>query len=126
MTNEPKVVIIDDDIFLSGIYGVKLEESGFDARHAMTGTEAVELVKRLKPEVIISEVTLSGLDGFSLIELLKEKGELDMERSKFIFLTRENLNEVLDQAKDSGVSLCLSKNEHTFAEVVDMVKNLLE
>lgn len=125
MADEPKVVIIDDDVFLSGIYGVKLEESGFDAHHAMTGTEAVELVKRLQPVAVISEMTVSGLDGFGLIERLQKEAGLDLSQSKFIFLTRESLKEVLGPAKKLGVSLCLSKNEHTFAEVVDMVRELL-
>jgi len=81
MTHEhqPLVLVVDDYQDAREMYAEYLSFSGFRVVEASTGTEAVEKALELRPDVILMDLTLPGMDGWAATRQLKND-----DRTKFI------------------------------------------
>lgn len=71
-----KVVIIDDEpIIVRGLQkAIKWEEIGCSVvGTAANGIEGIEVIKREKPDILISDISMPGMDGLSMIAALKSE-----------------------------------------------------
>ena len=57
------ILIIDDDAFIRRVIEVKLKKQGYKAVTATNGAEGLELVRSLKPDVVIVDVKMPIMDG---------------------------------------------------------------
>ncbi len=65
-TDVKKVLIIDDDEFLLEMYALKFKEAGFSVETVKDGLEAVAKIPTFKPDVILLDIVLSGMDGLAV------------------------------------------------------------
>lgn len=72
----PRVIIIDDDPSLLDALSMALEDAGHSVLTAPDGTRGLCLVRAQCPDVVVSDVNMPGLDGFSLCRRLREEGNL--------------------------------------------------
>ena len=81
MTHEhqPLVLVVDDYQDAREMYAEYLSFSGFRVVEASTGTEAVEKALELRPDVILMDLSLPGMDGWAATRQLKND-----DRTKFI------------------------------------------
>ena len=70
------VLIIDDDPAQRDIMRRFLEREGFAAHAAADGVTGLDLARRLRPRAILLDVTMPGLDGWSVLRRLKADAEL--------------------------------------------------
>ena len=72
MDSSLKILVVDDepDILATLAYGLSLR--GHQVTTAADGLEALELAKRVPPEVMILDVMLPGCNGYEVSRLLKE------------------------------------------------------
>jgi CheY-like chemotaxis protein len=68
---EPRVLVVDDDADARAIYGGYLAAAGCGVRTAVDGREALYEVKRFRPHVIVMDLAMPVLDGWSAISALK-------------------------------------------------------
>lgn len=66
MRNRPVVLMVDDDIDTRDMYAWSLEARGFDVVRAGTASSGADLALRHRPDVIVTDFTLPGEDGFVL------------------------------------------------------------
>lgn len=66
------ILQIEDDAFLARIYSQKLEGLGFDVILAGSGEEGLKIVQREKPACVLLDILLPGMDGFEVLEVLKD------------------------------------------------------
>jgi two-component system, cell cycle response regulator DivK len=66
-----KVLLIDDNVAERGMYSALLYYNGYDVIEASTAPEGIELAKSRRPNVIIMDVLLPGVDGLVATEILK-------------------------------------------------------
>ena len=68
-----RVLIVDDLAFIKLIIKDTLEKTGFEvAGEASNGIEAVEQYKRLKPDIVLMDITMPRMDGIqALQEIMK-------------------------------------------------------
>lgn len=66
------VVIEDDPNFARILYG-KCHDKGLKCLNAPTGEEGLELAAKYQPAAIILDIRLPGMDGWAVLEILKEK-----------------------------------------------------
>jgi DNA-binding response OmpR family regulator len=79
---DPKVVlIIDDDSYIRRVIELKLTRHGYRVVTAENGAEAVNLIHSLKPDVMITDLNMPGVDGEAVCRMANP---LKKERS---FLT---------------------------------------
>lgn len=67
-----KILLVDDDKLVLNSTRRYLEEHGFNVAAAGSGAEAVALARESKPDLVITDAEMKGLDGFTLCKAIKE------------------------------------------------------
>ena len=60
---KPKVLVADDEEVIANTLAMILNQSGFEAHAVYSGEKALEMVQALKPDILISDVVMSGITG---------------------------------------------------------------
>lgn len=71
-----KILLVEDSDVLRGLFARMLRRRGFEVREASDGRAALECLADFKPELILTDLMMPGLDGIGLIRHLKEIPEL--------------------------------------------------
>ncbi|MDQ3211070.1 MAG: response regulator, partial [Acidobacteriota bacterium] len=69
--NKFRVLLVDDDEDTRAMYGMALAMSEFDVIEARDGASALALASEALPDVIVTDLTGPGLDGFELVSWLQ-------------------------------------------------------
>jgi CheY-like chemotaxis protein len=72
MADGKKILIVDDEIDLAKLWELRLKNSGYDVRITGDGTEALTSIKDSRPDMIIADVVMPEMDGFTLYKELKK------------------------------------------------------
>lgn len=68
-----KILVVDDELSLQETLSYNLKKQGYEVETTGTGTEAIELARQNKPDLIILDVMLPGLDGFEVCRILRRE-----------------------------------------------------
>jgi two-component system OmpR family response regulator len=68
-----KILVVDDDKNLLEVIKYNLANDGYAVVLAETGTQAIEMARREKPDLIILDVMLPGIDGFEVCRILRKE-----------------------------------------------------
>lgn len=118
-----KVLIVDDDAFLSGIYATKLELEGFAVASARDGEEGVKMAVKEKPDLILMDVLMPKLDGFEALK--RVKADPETKAIPVIMLTNLGQKEDVEKGMQEGAADYLIKAHFVPAEAVDKIKKVL-
>jgi two-component system response regulator MtrA len=66
-----RILVIDDDTVLAEMIGIVLAEEGHDVTYCASGTEAVEAFREYRPELVLLDIMLPGLDGIEVCRRLR-------------------------------------------------------
>jgi DNA-binding response OmpR family regulator len=102
-----KILLIDDNILDRESLAAQLERRGHSVTQAIGGWVGQQAIKLIKPDLIISEVSMPGITGINVLSDLRQAGKL----TPFVFLTR------LDTADDKKVGLALGANAYLIKPV---------
>jgi two-component system, OmpR family, response regulator len=83
------VLVVDDDEFIRDLVSSALRIAGFATATASGGMEALGLVERDRPDLIVLDVGLPGIDGFEVCRRLRQVGD----QTPVIFLTARDAAE---------------------------------
>lgn len=74
MTEHAKsLLVVEDDKFLRDLLVRKLEREGFDVQTAIDGNEGLDKISRMNPDLVLLDLILPGIDGFEVLERLRER-----------------------------------------------------
>ncbi len=122
---EKKVLLIDNDDFFRKLYKNKLEkEEGVTVLESKNGLEAFEIVKKEKPSLVVTEVTIQGGSGFTLLKKIKEDKELT--DIPVIILTKLAQESDKKHGIELGADYYLIKSENVFSEIIEIIKKILD
>ncbi len=85
MESKKKILVIEDDKPVREGIIILLEKKGFNAIAAKDGEEGLSLISEIIPDLIISDVMMPGISGFTLKKFLEENERLSS--IPFIFLS---------------------------------------
>lgn len=74
--SKKKILVVDDMIQLTKALVFSLKAEGYDAIMATSGEEGLEKTKQEKPDLIILDIMMPGMDGLEVCQKLKEDEEL--------------------------------------------------
>ena len=118
-----KILVVEDDSFLLQMYTTKLETENFEVLTALSGEEALRVVKKEHPALILLDLNLPEVDGFTVLEELKSKDET--KDIPVIVLTNFSNKEDINRCLDLGAADYLIKAHFVPAEVIEKVKKVL-
>jgi two-component system, OmpR family, KDP operon response regulator KdpE len=99
-----KILVIEDEVSIRRFLRVSLESNSFDVVEATSGKEGVSLAGSHRPDVILLDIGLPDIDGFSIIKQLRE-----WATTPIIVLTVHDQEEDKVRALDLGADDYLTK-----------------
>jgi two-component system, OmpR family, KDP operon response regulator KdpE len=72
MTDEPVVLVVDDEMPIRRLLHVSLEDNGYHVHEAASGKEALTLAAHLHPDMMILDLGLPDMDGLDVLRRLRE------------------------------------------------------
>jgi DNA-binding response OmpR family regulator len=123
-----KILLVEDDPFLIDIYQKKLKDSGFEVEVARDGEGALEILKRKNFDLMLLDIVLPKIDGWKILEEIKEmkKERKDLEKMKIVIWSNLGEKEDVEKGFSLGAASYLIKANFTPTEVVKEIKKLLK
>jgi DNA-binding response OmpR family regulator len=66
------ILIVEDEQHLLDLYTDEFNDAGFQVHSLSTGKEAIELIKKERPSVVVLDIKLSDMEGLRVLEEIKE------------------------------------------------------
>ena len=117
-----KVLVAEDDTFLSSLLLRDLVAEHFEASAARDGVQAIEMSRSWHPDLILLDLLMPNKDGFEVLTDLR--ADPKMEKTRVIVLSNLGETETVDRVKKFNIADYLIKAETTPREVVAKVKAL--
>lgn len=72
MSENPRVLVVDDEVQIRRFLKISLEANGYQVYEAIAGQEALEKAALLRPDLIILDLGLPDMDGVTVLQRLRE------------------------------------------------------
>lgn len=96
-----KILIIEDMFEYAEEVKILLEEEGFEADFALTGEEGLEKAVEMRPDLILLDLILPGIDGFEVYDRIKKHP--DIKNTRVVALSSIDNPEQVKRMLDKGV-----------------------
>ena len=102
-----KVLIVDDEPEITEIVVTFLSEHGFQVMAENSPIEAVKKAKNYKPDVILLDIMMPGMDGYDVCQTLKQ--DPDFMNTPVIFLTGKDRSDDMGRSFKAGGDMFIKK-----------------
>jgi len=116
-----KILIVEDEKPLSHALKLKLSHEGYDVSVAGDGEEGITMSSDEKFDLILIDIIMPKMDGFTMLSKLKESGNT----STIIVLSNLGQQEDIEKAKELGVADYMVKSNTPISRIVEVVKTVL-
>ncbi len=125
METKHTVFIIDDDKFLLDMYALKFSQLGWGVETALGSIDGLaKLREGLKPDVLLTDVLMPSMDGFELLEHIRD--EKLAGGAKIIILSNKGEKQDIDRGIALGADGYIVKASAIPSEVVAQAEKILE
>lgn len=118
-----KILFVEDDDALAGVYIVRLQAEGFDVRRVANGEEALAAATEYHPDLVLLDVMMPKVSGFDVLDILRNTPETT--NLKVIMLTALSQEADRKRAEDLGVDDYLVKSQVVITDVIARIKHHL-
>jgi DNA-binding response OmpR family regulator len=119
-----KILIVEDDRFLRELIAKKLKNEGYEVLEAVDGEEGLKRIKEEKPDLILLDLILPGIDGFEVLEKAKE--DPNTAQIPVIILSNLGQREEIERGLKLGAIDYLIKAHFTPGEIIEKIKNIIK
>ncbi|RLC37156.1 response regulator [Candidatus Falkowbacteria bacterium] len=119
-----KILIVEDDKMISSMYETKLKQEGFLVLTADNGYAGLELAMKEKPDIILLDIILPQMDGFTVLQELRYNK--NMKSTPIIMLTNLGTDEDKEKGEKFGATDYLVKANLTPSQVSEIIKKYLK
>lgn len=123
MDVKKRILLVEDDEALAGVYQARLELEGFDVRQVNNGEDALSAALDFKPDLILLDAMMPKISGFDVLDILRNTPETTNIR--VIMLTALSQPKDKERAQSLGVDEYLVKSQVVIGDVVERVKHHL-
>lgn len=118
------VFITEDDDFLRSLTAKRLEKEGFKVSVAVDGESAINTLTTFKPDVVLLDLLLPGVDGFEVLKKIKSTEGL--KQIPVIIFSNLGQKEDIERAKSLGAEDFLVKANFTLDDVVAKINSVVK
>ncbi|MDD6373717.1 MAG: response regulator transcription factor [Bifidobacteriaceae bacterium] len=117
---EATIVVVDDEPSIRDLLSTSLHFSGFEVQTAASGSEAIEVIEKTKPDLIVLDIMLPDIDGFSVTRRIRQEGIV----APVLFLTAR------DDTQDKVMGLTVGGDDYvtkpfSLEEVIARIRAIL-
>ena len=116
-----KILLVDDDKNILNTLSLFFENEGFETTVASNGFDALNKFLRKSFDIVITDLNMKGMDGFSLVKKMKDR----LPEIPVILMTGENPDFVKKAGRNSKVDFILYK-PFKFSEIDKLISCILE
>ena len=118
-----KILFIEDEATLQKTLGDVLRKENYEVISALNGEIGLRMAVTQKPDLILLDLILPKLDGFKVLEKLKENPET--KKIPVVILTNLERMEDVNKALEIGATTYLIKTQYKLEEVIEKVRKAL-
>lgn len=119
-----KILIVEDDKFLRELMNKKLLSMGYDVVAAADGESGLVMIKEAKPDVVLLDLILPGINGFEVLEMAKKDPET--ANVPIVILSNLGQGEDIEKGLKLGAKDFLVKAHFTPQEIINKLKTILD
>jgi DNA-binding response OmpR family regulator len=119
-----KILIIEDDQFLRELISQKLTREGYEVLEAIDGEKGLDAAKTSKPDLILLDLILPGIDGFEVLTEIKKDSNLSI--IPIIILSNLGQRDEVEKGLKMGATDYLIKAHFTPAQIIEKIKNIVK
>ncbi len=71
--SKKKLLVVDDEESIHLLYKEEFEDEGYEVHSAMSGEEALKLFDKIKPDLVVLDINMPGMDGIEVLRQMKQK-----------------------------------------------------
>jgi len=121
-----KILVIEDDLAMREIVSHKLLSSGFEVKEAEDGKKGLELIDSFKPNLILLDLLMPEVDGFGVLEALRNNKDPELAKTPVIVLSNLWSNQDILKVKAFNVETFLVKAYFTPGEILGKINEILD
>ncbi len=121
--NKPIILIVDDIPKNLQVLGNILNKNGYKISAALNGEQALKIIDKAKPDLILLDIMMPGLTGYDVLKKIKSND--DIKEIPVIFLTAKTEKEDVIQGIELGAVDYITKPFNSI-ELLARVKNHVE
>lgn len=118
-----KILLVEDEEMIKTMYEMKLKQDGFDVVTASNGIECLEIIKKEKFDLILLDIIMPQIDGFSVLKELKE-GKVKNE-TPVVMLTNLGTEDDRKKGESLGAVGYLVKSNMTPSQMSEKISQYM-
>jgi DNA-binding response OmpR family regulator len=118
-----KLLVVEDDEFISAIYAKKLSMEGYDVRLAENGEKALSMMIEEKPDLVLLDIIMPVMDGFETLKRIRADEKL--RGVKVAVLSNLSEDKEMSQTRELGAIDYLVKANISVADLSTRVAGYL-
>jgi CheY-like chemotaxis protein len=115
------IIVAEDDTVLRDLYLRKFDTSNYDIRTAANGAEALTLIKEKAPDLMLLDINMPVMDGFSVLEKIRN------DKGTFPVIILTNFDDQVNRQRGEALKAddYFVKKDMTIKTLVEKVEKLL-
>ena len=113
-----QILSVEDDLFSANIYQNHLTKAGYISKIATDGRTALDLADSFHPDLIILDLILPKIDGFTLIHLFK--------KTPIIIVSNLDQDDDIEKCLSTGAKLFITKESINYDKLISEINKLLD
>jgi CheY-like chemotaxis protein len=122
--NGKKVLIIEDEQFISELYVRSLTKAGYEVKVIVDGAEALDAAKSNLYDLILLDIMLPNITGTEILKRLRDRAETPNLKAKIIITTNLEMDEEQRETMEAQADGYIVKAEVTPKELVTFLDQL--
>lgn len=118
------ISIVEDDKFLRELIAQKLAKEGYEILTAIDGEEGMAQIKEKRPDLVLLDLILPGIDGFEVLSRMKS--EPDLAKIPVVILSNLGQKEEVERGLKLGAVDYMIKAHFTPREIIEKVNSVLK
>ncbi|MDE2001433.1 MAG: response regulator [Patescibacteria group bacterium] len=120
-----KILLVEDDQILAKLYQTKFQREGMEIQLAYDGEEGFEKMKSYHPDVVILDLIMPKVDGFSFLAKVQADAELAGRKTPILVLSNLGQESDIKKAMDMGAKDFFIKADVSLSQMVEKVRKYL-
>ena len=119
-----KVLVVEDDKFLTSAYRAKLSKSGFEVQVASDGEEALQILQTFQPDIILLDLVMPLKDGFATLPEIRAQEKF--KNTPVIVASNLGQKEDVDKAMALGANDYIIKSDLSMDALVTKINDTIK